>query len=104
MEHHGDHANLGKGERIGIAQDGIDGQHQGLQGVVDQVAGGHRNQHRKNGAAGNAIFDCGQAGIPEYQARLANMEGPCQPAERNAAILRQGEEVNPSLPLQAANP
>ena len=104
MEHHGDHADLAKGERVGIAQDGIDGQHQGLQRVVDQVAGGDGNQHRKNGAAGNAVFDCGQAEIPECQAPLANMQGPCQLAGRKAAIPPAGEDVNSSSLLPAASP
>lgn len=88
MEHHCDHADLAEGERIGIPQDGIDGQHQGLQRVVDQVAGRDRNQHRKNGAAGNAVFDCGHAEIPECQAPLAKRNRSRQPGRRNADMSR----------------
>ena len=84
MKHHRDDADLGKGESIGIPQDGIDGQHQGLQGVVDQMAHGNGNQHRKNGVAGNAVFNCGHAGFPECQAPLASPARRRQHGRRKA--------------------
>ena len=63
LEDQGDHADLAKGERIRIAQHRIHGQKQGLQRIIHQVACGHGDKHRKNGVAGNAVFDCGHGEI-----------------------------------------
>ncbi len=94
LEDQGDHADLAKGERIGIAQHRIHGQKQGLQRIVHQVACGHGDKHRKNGAAGNAVFDCGHAGIPECQAPLASPTRSRQPGRRKADMSRNTLLVN----------
>ena len=108
-KHQGDHADLAEGERIGIPQDGIHGQHQGLQRVIDQMACGDGDQHRKNGVAGNAVFDCGHVGFPECQAPLASPIRSRQPGQRKADMSRQRRKMltsglNPALPSAARWP
>ena len=58
LKHHGHGTNLRKGQRIGFAQHGIDGEHERLQRVIHQVARRYGKQHRINSVVGDPVFNC----------------------------------------------